>query len=118
IALDSVGNAYIVGYTQIGLPTTPGAFQTVYGGGDSDAYVSKLSDDGSRLLYSSYLGGVGYDIGYGIATGGAGIVCVTGFSSQSNTAESDSVGTFPTTSGSYQETYGWQYEDAFLTKFD
>ena len=44
IAIDASGNAYVVGYTSFSdFPTTPGALQTTYSGGYSDAFVSKFS---------------------------------------------------------------------------
>src|SRR5207249_3764101 len=43
IALDSSGNAYVVGATSsTDFPTTPGAFQTTFGGGEADVFVTKV----------------------------------------------------------------------------
>jgi hypothetical protein len=43
ITADASGGAYVTGVTaSLDFPTTPGAFQTVYGG-DRDAFVSKLN---------------------------------------------------------------------------
>jgi hypothetical protein len=73
IAVDSFGNAYVTGYTRSpNFPTTPGAFQTTFGGGYGDAFVSKLNAAGSALLYSTYLGGSGEDGGSGIAIDASG----------------------------------------------
>ena len=48
IAIDSRGFAYVVGSTDSGdFPTTDGAFQTGYGGGISDAFVTKLDPLGT-----------------------------------------------------------------------
>jgi hypothetical protein len=59
IAVNRNGEAYIAGSTlSQDFPTTPGALQTVNGGAQ-DSFVAKLSADGSRLLYSTYLGGGG-----------------------------------------------------------
>ena len=68
IAVDSAGNAYVVGETNGGIPRTIGVPQPAPGGG-IDAFVSKLSARGV-LVYSTYLGGVGNDIGYAIALDG------------------------------------------------
>jgi beta-propeller repeat-containing protein len=86
IALDSMNSAYVAGSTSSSnFPTTAGAFQTVCGGGptfdsicNSDAFVMKLSTDGSSLVYSTYLGGSGGDTGVGVAVDSAGSAYVTG----------------------------------------
>jgi len=65
LALDSSDNIYVAGATaSTDFPTTPGAFDRTYKGGRPnkvhgarDAYVLKLSADGQKLLYSTYLGG-------------------------------------------------------------
>ena len=61
IALDASGNIYVAGETRGGFPVTPGAFQTIYGGGLNDLFVAKLSSDGARLIYATYVGGSGSD---------------------------------------------------------
>src|SRR5439155_8930701 len=86
-------------------PTTPGAFQTAFGGTD-DAYVTKLNALGTGLVYSTYLGGNSDDIGFGIALDGAGNAAVTGRTSSAN---------FPTTPGAFQTAAGGG-DDAFVTK--
>ncbi len=59
IAVDANGDAYIGGYTQSSdFPTTAKAFQATYGGGN-DAVFAEISPDGSQLLYSTFLGGLG-----------------------------------------------------------
>jgi hypothetical protein len=79
IALDLFGNAYVTGYTggASNFPTTPGAFQTMAGGSFA-AFVSKLNPTGSRLIYSTYLGGSGFDTGGDIAIDITGAVYATG----------------------------------------
>ena len=54
------------------------ALQPTYRGGDEDAFVSKINPAGSALVYSTYLGGRGYDSGRGIAVDSSGNVYVTG----------------------------------------
>jgi hypothetical protein len=53
-------------------------FQPKYGGGPWDAFVAKISADGQKLLYSSYLGGRGEDWGYSVGVDGAGNAIVVG----------------------------------------
>ena len=76
IAVDSAGDAYIVGETNGGIPRTVGVAQPTSGGG-IDAFVAKLDPRGV-LRYSTYLGGIGDDIGYAIALDPAGDAYVTG----------------------------------------
>jgi len=71
IAIDGIGDAYITGITNSGFPVTAGASQTTYGGG-SDSFVTKLNPTGSGLVYSTYMGGSGFDFGSGIALDSAG----------------------------------------------
>ena len=107
IAVDSAGSAYVTGEANSNdFPTTPGAFEEDDQTG-SDAFASKLSPDGSELVYSSYLGGGGSDTGQAIAVDSAGSAYVTG---QANSSD------FPTTAGAFQESDRPDI-DAFASKF-
>ncbi len=58
--MDTLGNAYVTGYTQsTGFPTTPGAFQTNQPG--KDVFVTKFNSSGSGIIFSTYLGGSDHD---------------------------------------------------------
>ena len=60
IAVDREGFAYVTGYTEsLTFPTTD-AFQPVKSNVE-DAFVSKLNQDGSALVYSTFLGGNNFD---------------------------------------------------------
>jgi hypothetical protein len=108
IAVDSAGNAYVMGATNsTNFPTTPGAFQTAFGGA-ADAFVTKLNATGTALVYSTYLGGSNIDAGLGIAVDSAGNAYVTGFTGSFN---------FPTTPGAFQTASGGGC-DAFVTKLN
>ncbi len=76
IAVDSAGNAYVTGTANNGLPIV-GGVQTNPGGGN-DAFLLKLNPAGSALVYSSFLGGGGSDVGLAIAVDGSGNAYVTG----------------------------------------
>ena len=103
IAVDSLGNSYVTGQTAaIDFPTTAGAFQTEYGGGD--AFVAKLNPAGNALVYSTYIAGAS---GNGIAVDSAGNAYITGDAGPLK---------FPTTAGSFQ-TAPTGY-DAFVTKLN
>ena len=109
IAVDASGNAYVTGLTLFsGFPTTTEAFDTSHNGGFIDAFVTKLSANGSALVYSTYLGGTGIDFGFGIAVDSGGNAYVTGFTDDPNND-------FPTTGNAFQQTFGGGY-DAFVTK--
>jgi Bacterial Ig-like domain (group 3)/Beta-propeller repeat len=108
IAVDSAGDAYVTGETtSTDFPTTPGAFQTMSGGGGyySNAFATKINPSGSALVYSTYLGGNGGDGGYGIALDSSGNAYVTGYTRSTD---------FPTTSGAFQTTCC----GAFVTKLN
>src|SRR5438552_102423 len=114
IALDTAGNAYVTGQTNsVDFPTTPGAYQTTLGGSNDvlifqgDAFVVKLDPTGSTLIYSTFLGGSGDDVAYGIALDSSGNAYVVGA-----TASTD----FPTTPGAFQTTFGGGEAHVFVTK--
>ena len=109
IAVDAAGSAYVTGETDsTDFPTTSGAVESAPNG-DSDAFVTKLNRSGTGLVYTTYLGGGGDDIGNGIAVDPVGSAYVTG--------ETDSTD-FPTTSGAFEPTNGRLDIDAFVAKLD
>jgi hypothetical protein len=78
IAADSNGNAYVTGSTvSTDFPVAGSVFQATFGGGNADAFVTKLNPSGA-LVYSSYLGGTNTDVGYGIAVDASGSAYVAG----------------------------------------
>ncbi len=84
LAVDSTGAAYFGGIseTEDNTPTTPVAFQHVRPALDPVPFVSKLSPDGSTLVYSTYLdgnpGSLMRDSVNGIAVDSSGSAYVTG----------------------------------------
>ncbi len=111
IVLDSSGNAYVTGYTMsTNFPTTPGAYQTVFGGGQN-AFLAELNPAGGGtgdLVYSTYLGGNGNCISYRIVLDGSDNAYMTGYTTSTG---------FPTTTGAFQTAYAGAI-DAFVAKFD
>ena len=70
IDVDTSYNLLICGgTTSSDFPTTVGAFQTSYGGGTADGFVSKIAYNGDQLLASSYLGSDAYDQLYFVRSG-------------------------------------------------
>ncbi|MCX6358476.1 MAG: SBBP repeat-containing protein [Armatimonadetes bacterium] len=97
IAVDSAGAAYVCGNTSSSdFPTTTGAYDETHNGGSYDAFVVKLSPDGSSLNYGTLLGGSGTDYGLALALDADGSPYVCGY-----TASTD----FPTTAGAYDTTH-------------
>ena len=106
IAIDSNENAYIIGTTKsTNFPITMGAIQTTLSG-TVDTFVTKLNAAGSALIYSTYLGGDGVDLGASIAVDNNGNAYVTGNTTSTN---------FPTTPGAFQTTLTG-FSAAFVSK--
>ena len=109
IAVDSLGNSYVTGYTlSSDFPTTADAFDRSFNG-RADAFVSKLNPTGSDLVYSTYLGGDQSDSGAAIAVDDDFAAYVTGDSESRD---------FPTTPGSIGEVHNGGTTDAFVVKLD
>jgi hypothetical protein len=107
IAVDTNGNAYVVGLTaSANFPTTNALQSTLKG--VSDAVVIKLGPAGT-LEYSTYLGGDGVEDGYAIAVDNAGNAYVTGLVTSTNFT------TFPRTNA-LQSANGGGTSDAFVAK--
>jgi Beta-propeller repeat len=105
IAVDRTGAVYITGSTASTDFPTLDPFQATAGGG-GDAFVAKLTPDGARLAYASYLGGGDYDDARAIAVDGAGRAYVAG-----ETFSHD----FPSVAP-FQATHGGGLTDAFFAK--
>jgi len=108
IAVDASGDAYVTGSTgSANFPTTSGALSGNLAGTE-DAFVTKLNASGTAIVYSTYLGGSGYDNAYGIAVDASGDAYVTGLTQSAN---------FPTTGGAFQSQFLGS-QDAFVTKLN
>ncbi len=83
LAGDGAGGVWVTGGTRSGDFPVLNAYQSSYGGGEWDAFVSHFSSSGTLLL-SAYLGGGSTDIGYALAGDGAGGVWVTGITESTN----------------------------------
>ncbi|HUW13731.1 MAG TPA: SBBP repeat-containing protein [Anaerolineae bacterium] len=108
IAVDRDGNAYVAGQTgPLGFPTTAGAYDRTRRGG-ADVFVTKLNAEGSRLAYSTRLGGSGSEGAQAIGLDGGGNAYVTGVTTSDD---------FPMLEGAYDADYQGLW-DTFVVKFD
>jgi len=102
LAVDAAGNAYVAGYTDSAdFPTTNALYKTIGGTVNKgvgyyplDAFVAELNTNGTKLIYSTYLGGSQADGANGIAVDSAGNAYVTGATFSTN---------FPTTPNALQK---------------
>ena len=113
IAVDPSGNAYVSGGTNsTDFPgVTGGSIQSTYGGTGAyrDAFALKINAAGSAILWATYLGGSGDELGYGIAADSSGNAYVTGYTDSAS---------LPWIGGSaIQPTYGGN-TDGFVIKID
>jgi hypothetical protein len=113
LAVDGDGAAYLTGGTESDdFPTTIGAPDRICGTdgrcnfGD-DGFAAKLSPDGSKLEWSTYLGGSDTDWGRKVVLSPLGSAFVVG-----STFSDD----FPTTPGAFDATFNGGYVDIFVTK--
>lgn len=106
IAVDSQGDAYVLGFTDsMDFPLAGVPMQTRLAGDGGvslylfygDAFLAVLNPTGTQLLYSSYFGGNEDERPFGISLDGAGNVYLVG-----NTVSTN----FPTTTGALQTKYG------------
>ena len=83
IAIDGQLTVFVTGSTAGPFPLGP-CFQCVYGGGPSDAFVTRLDPTLTGIIYSTYLGGAGTDAGRGIAVDAMDDADVTGNTNSKN----------------------------------
>jgi hypothetical protein len=108
IAVDSSGNAYVTGPAQSSDFPTAHPLQASLAGG-ANAFVAELNSTGSALVYSTYLGGSGWDLGYGIAVDSSGNAYVTGWTGSSD---------FPTANPLQANLGGAGATNAFVSKLN
>jgi hypothetical protein len=111
IVIDSNGNAYVTGRTESNdFPNTTGAFDQ-FSNGDWDTFVIKIDPSGNGqndLIYSTYIGGTGFDEGTAITIDPKNIIYVTGQTNSNN---------FPITPNTYDTSFNGNY-DVFIFKLD
>jgi hypothetical protein len=83
VAVDDAGNVYVTGFTSSpDFPTASPLYANMSTG--PDVLMAKLSASGSTLLFSTFLGGSGYDYGYSIELGPAGAIFLSGSTQSSD----------------------------------
>jgi hypothetical protein len=102
--LDSEGNVYVNGEAGSGNFPVMNPLQG-YGGG-TDGFLTKISADGSALVYSTYLGGSGSDKIFDVAFDAADATYVAGYTGSTN---------FPTVNP-LQPSHGGGSRDCFVAK--
>ncbi len=109
VAVDEEGHAYVTGRTYSkNFPITPGVVKKTLDDA-YDAFVTKLSPDGRSIVYSTYLGGEGLEIGYCLDIDEEGNVFVGGWTNSKD---------FPTTPGAFQRQRDVGTSDAFVSKLN
>lgn len=92
---DARGNLYLFGAAGAAYPTTPGSYQPTGSPGTATMVVTKLDPTGSRLIYSTFVGGSGDDTAGDGLVASDGSVYVTGQTSSTD---------FPTSTSAYERT--------------
>ncbi len=109
IAVNSAGHVYLTGSTSsTDFPTLnpiQPELSTQFPSGGVDVFITKLNAGGSGLMFSTYLGGSGFDFGYGIAVDSSGNTYATGVAMEG----------LPTTTQTFQLNFNGHFE-AFITK--
>lgn len=119
VVQNKIGDIYISGFTlSKDFPTTQDVFSSKFIGGSSDRFISKISNDLSELLSSTYIGGKGLaspfisgngdDLGHAIAVDSEGNIYIAGYTESPD---------FPVVKGSYDESYNGG-RDVYVAKFD
>jgi len=105
VAVNAAGNLFVAGSTSsTDFPTTAGAFDRTENGA-FDVFLTKLNPAGSALVYSTFLGGSGFDSAGGLALDAAGNAYLSGGAGSVD---------FPTTPGAFDTLPDGS--DAFITK--
>ena len=110
VTVDTQGNTYVTGSTEsadfpLSAPLQT-SFQTNPAGPTSDVFITKISPDGGRLIWSTFLGGTGRDTGFAVVVAGDGTVYVSGVTESVD---------FPSARAA-QSAYGGGASDGFVAR--
>ncbi len=108
LAIDSSGNAYLVGATlSTSFPGVSGSSLQPSNAGGIDGFITRINAAGTSIDFSTFLGGTGDDLLVEGVLDGSDNLYITGWTYSSD---------FPTTAGAIQTTYGGGTTDAFVAK--
>ncbi|MFW9916478.1 MAG: SBBP repeat-containing protein [Candidatus Thorarchaeota archaeon] len=108
LAFDAAGNVWVTFTTSsTNVPMTDDALNDTHNGGTYDVLLAQLAADGSALLYSTYLGGSGDELGWALALDAVDNVWVTGYTKS---------GDFPTTANALNDSHNGGTYDVFLAQ--
>jgi hypothetical protein len=116
IKIDGAGNVYLTGTTGSTDFPTVNPIQGTNAGPPSfpqDAFVTKINAAGTALVYSTYLGGLGFDISGSIAIDPSGNVYLTGFTKSTNFPTANAIQPAKASANSHTSN-----RDAFVTKIN
>ena len=118
MALDTNNFIYLAGETFSTKFFTVGAVQTNYAGGTftGDAFVAKLDQTGTNLIYLTYLGGSADDLAAGLAVDGAGNAFVAGFTQSRNFPTNNAI--ISTNPAPFNPTYNYQPPSGFVAELN
>ena len=109
IAIGRKGNLFVNGTCESTTEmASPGAFQTIYGGGLDDAFISKWDTNGN-FYWCTYYGGTGDDRGRRVITDTNGDLYVEGFTTSPSGLSS---------TGSYQANWYASYDEDSTALYD
>jgi hypothetical protein len=112
LVLDDMGRPLVCGSTaSSGFPTVSSSYDGSFGGGASDAFLSRFSADLASLEFSTFLGSTGAERAECLAVNSQGEVTLGGWTQSTG---------FPTTAGVIDGSLGGSgvLQDGFLTRFD
>ncbi len=111
ILVDANGFTFLTGTTDASdFPVTIGAFDTSFSQiGDNDIYVTKINETGSALIFSTFLGGNGWEGTNKIDIDSTGSAYISGITSSTN---------FPTTVGAFDTNLVAGSAETFITKIN
>jgi hypothetical protein len=113
ICINSVGNIIVTGSTSSSnFPVSEDAYDSNHDNGGyfkDDVFITKLNNDLSDLIASTFIGGSNDDYSESISVDSSNYIFIGGWTGSSN---------FPTTLNAYDSSFGGGYYDGFISKLN